>query len=141
MVVRALLECLFYPWRSAALMDASDVRVLVVDDVTDVADALACALEADGYVVRTANDGATALSLVEGFQPLCVLMDIDMPAMDGHELASRLRLRHGDTIVLIAVTGWGSADERISAAFELFDHYLRKPFDIALLRKILPPLN
>ncbi len=122
-------------------MEDSEVRVLVVDDVSDAAEALASALQADGYTVRTARDGAHALSIIDSFLPHCVLLDIDMPTMDGQELASRLRLRFGDTVVLIAVTGWGRADDRFSKAFELFDHYLRKPFETAVLHKVLPPLN
>ena len=122
-------------------MDDSEVRVLVVDDVSDAAEALASALQADGYTVLTARDGADALSIIDSFLPHCVLLDIDMPTMDGQELASRLRLRFGDTVVLIAVTGWGRADDRFSKAFELFDHYLRKPFETAVLHKVLPPLN
>lgn len=137
----ALLQSKPCPKSNAALMDDSEVRVLVVDDVQDAAEALACALQADGYTVLTAHDGATALSLIETFLPHCVLLDIDMPTMGGHELASRLRLRFGDAVVLIAVTGWGRADDRFSQAFELFDHYLRKPFDTAVLHKILPPLD
>ena len=121
-------------------MDDFGVRVLVVDDVQDAAEALACALQADGYTVQMAHDGATALLLLETFLPHCVLLDIDMPMMDGHELASRLRLRFGDAVVLIAVTGWGRADDCFSRAFELFDHYLRKPFETAALHKVLPPL-
>ena len=122
-------------------MDDSEVRVLVVDDVLDAAQALAATLQADGYKVQTAHDGASALSITKSFLPHCVLLDIDMPAMDGQELASRLRLRFGDAVVLIAVTGWGRADDRFSKAFELFDHYLRKPFETAVLHKVLPPLD
>lgn len=135
-----LLQLKAFPKSSAALMDDFEVRVLVVDDVLDAAEALTCALQADGYTVQTAHDGATALRLIDTFLPHCVLLDIDMPAMDGHQLASRLRLRFGDAVVLIAVTGWGRADDRFSKAFELFDHYLRKPFETGLLHRVLPPL-
>lgn len=122
-------------------MDSSEVRVMVVDDVVDAAESLTCVLQADGYTVKMAHDGAGALALIDGFQPHCVLLDIDMPTMDGHELASRLRLRFGDAVVLIAVTGWGRADDRFTKVFELFDHYLRKPFELAVLHKVLPPLR
>ena len=115
--------------------------MLVVDDVLDAAEALAFTLQADGYTVQMAHDGVSALALIDSFVPHCVLLDIDMPAMDGQELASRLRLRFGDAVVLIAVTGWGRADDRFTKAFELFDHYLRKPFDTSVLHKVLPPLR
>jgi len=77
--------------REGVLMDSDDTRVVVVDDVSDAAEALASALEADGYTVRTATDGARALALVDEFQPHCVLLDIDMPGLSGHEVASHLR--------------------------------------------------
>jgi len=120
---------------------ANEVRVVVVDDVSEAADALASALESDGYTVMTACDGERALALVDEFQPHCVLLDIDMPGMSGHEVASRLRVLHGSDIVLVAVTGWGKADDRVSHAFVDFDYYLRKPFDPAALRKVLRPLT
>lgn len=122
-------------------MGANEVRVVVVDDVSDAADALASALESDGYTVMTACDGEQALALVDQFQPHCVLLDIDMPGMSGQEVAARLRTLHGPELVLIAVTGWGKADDRVSHAFADFDYYLRKPFDLAALRKVLRPLT
>ncbi|MDN3921093.1 response regulator [Roseateles violae] len=121
-------------------MSKEEVRVVVVDDVPDSAETLAMVLEMDGYTVRTASSGVQALSLIEEFQPLCVLMDIHMPGVSGHELSQRLRQRYGDDIVLIAVTGWGGAEERVSESFARFDHYLRKPVDRELLRKLLPPV-
>lgn len=123
-------------------MSAGDeVRVVVVDDVTDMAETLAMTLELDGYSVKTAGDGAEALALIEDYRPHCVLLDIDMPGMGGMELCSHLRKRYGEDLVLIAVTGWGDAGDRVSDAFSRFDHYIRKPFDPALLRKILPPVS
>lgn len=124
-----------------AVMDGDEVRVVVVDDVSDAAETLACALELDGYHVRTANDGHHALTVIEEYQPHCVLLDINMPGIDGCELAKRLRERHGDDLVLIAVTGWGEEDDRVSQAFVRIDHYLRKPVKPELLRKLLPPLH
>jgi len=117
-----------------------EVRVVVVDDCSDALQAMAHLLEAHGYAVRTASDGNEALSVVEDFEPLCVLMDIRMPGLNGHELASKLRSRHGRDIILIAVTGAGNFEDRVSPSFAQFDHYLRKPVDVDVLRKLLPPL-
>jgi CheY-like chemotaxis protein len=123
-------------------MSAEDeVRVVVVDDVSDMAETLAVALELDGYSVRTASNGAQALAVIEEYKPHCVLLDIDMPGMGGCELSDRLRELYGDDVVLIAVTGWGDAGDRVSDTFSRFDHYIRKPFDPALLRKVLPPVT
>ncbi len=118
-----------------------EVRVVVVDDVPDMAETLAMALELDGYCVKTASNGAQALSVIEAYRPHCVLLDIDMPGMGGCELSDRLRELYGDEVVLIAVTGWGDAGDRVSDTFSRFDHYIRKPFDPSLLRKVLPPVT
>ena len=121
-------------------MNDDDVRVVVVDDVNDIAESVAKVLMADGYQVKTANDGLQALAVIEQFRPACVLLDIDMPGIDGKELSVRLRALYGDEMVLIAVTGWGLPDDGLSHAFATFDHYLRKPLSPGVLRKILPPL-
>lgn len=122
-------------------MNPEETRIVVVDDAVDAAEALACALECDGFSVRTANDGLQALALVEAFDPHCVLLDIDMPGLTGLEVASQLRSRHGSTLVIVAVTGWGRADDRVSATFANFDYYLRKPVEAAVLQKLLNPLR
>ena len=122
-------------------METDEVRVLVVDDVVDSADMLALVLAMDGYSVRTVNSGEEALRVVEQFSPLCVLIDIHMPGLSGHELTQRLRAIYGGEIVLVAVTGAGRADDRISDSFSQFDHYLRKPVDLSLLKKLLPPVH
>ena len=113
---------------------------MVVDDVADSADVLALVLEMDGYTVRAVNSAESALAIVEEFEPLCVLLDINMPGIGGHGLARQLRALYGGAIVLIAVTGEGRVDDRISDTFAQFDHSLRKPVDLALLKKVLPPV-
>ncbi len=122
-------------------MSDDDVRVVVVDDVADAAEALAETLALSGYKVWIASDGAAALILVETLKPHCVLLDIGMPGMDGNELARTLRERYGDDIVLIAVTGREHDDERVSDTFARVDHYLQKPVDPDVLRKLLPPVD
>lgn len=122
-------------------MDPDEVRVLVVDDVQDAADMLACALELDGYKVWTAHDGLQALAMVEQHQPHCILLDIDLPGLDGNEICKRVRERYVDDIVLIAVSGWDIADRRVADGFARADHYLRKPVDLNDLRRMLPPLH
>jgi DNA-binding response OmpR family regulator len=121
-------------------MNDNSVRVIVVDDVPDAAETLALLLELDGYDVRMAHDGAQALAMIDSFTPHCILFDIDMPGVDGFELSKRVRARHEDDIVLIAVTARENQDPRVVGAFTVADHYFRKPVDHAMLRKLLPPL-
>lgn len=122
-------------------MSEDEVRVVVVDDMPDAADTLACLLELNGYTVRVAHDGLQALKLIEEWPPVCVILDIDMPGLNGLELSTRLRQRYGDDIVLIAVTGWDKDDPRVAGTFTIVDHYLRKPVDPEVFRNIVPPAH
>ncbi len=117
------------------------MRVLVVDDEVDVAEVLAEILKTNGYEVRVAHDGLVAWSVVAEWKPHCVVLDINLPGIDGGELSRRLRERYGDDLILIAVTGWGETDERVSNAFGRVDHYLQKPVDLQMLSKVLPPVR
>lgn len=120
-------------------MSNNDVRVLVVDDLEDAAKSLALVLSLNGYDARTAHDGASALRVTKEFLPHCILLDVNMPGIDGLELTHRLRNSYGDDIVLVAVTGGGADEARVSKTFELVDHYLAKPIEMEKLEKILPP--
>ncbi|HSW05478.1 response regulator [Aquabacterium sp.] len=121
-------------------MKTDEVRVLVVDDVPDAADMLAQVLELGGYTVWTAHDGLRALAMIEEHNPHCVLLDIDMPGIDGNELCRRVRERYVDDIVLIAVSGQDIEDRRVVEGFARADHYLRKPVDLSELNRVLPPV-
>ncbi len=114
-------------------------RIVVVDDHAELADTLAEVLRLDGFDVRTAADGASALDVIAEHNPICVLTDVDMPGMNGFELVQRLRELYGSDIVLIAITGWGDSDPRVAKQFDAFDHCLRKPIDLAFLRNLLRP--
>jgi CheY-like chemotaxis protein len=102
--------------------------VLVVDDNADAAETLATLLAVDGHDVRTAASGAAALVLTRAFTPDIAFLDIGMPGMSGYELARRLR---DDPVTadvrLVAVTGWGQAEDRRLAQEAGFDHHLTKP--------------
>jgi DNA-binding response OmpR family regulator len=117
-----------------------EVRVVVVDDANESAEGLASYLDLNGYATRIANDGTAALAIAQTFVPHCVLLDVNMPGMDGLELARRLRQQFVDDVVLIAITGAAPSDTIVKATFGLVDHYLQKPIDFAELDKILPPL-
>lgn len=118
-----------------------EVHVVVVDDSPDAAEMLAMALRLDGYRVRIAGDGLQALALIAESQPHCVLLDVDMPELDGFELAKRLRAQYVDEIVLIAVTGRAMDDSRVAGTFRIVDHYLSKPLDHGRLKKLLRPVG
>jgi len=117
------------------------VRVLVVDDNVDAADLLGEALSASGYQVRVAYDGAAALELSGTFHPDMALLDIGLPGMNGFELAVRLHALEGETLKLIAITGYGHEDDLRRAKESGFTVHLLKPVDLARLERELAILR
>jgi CheY-like chemotaxis protein len=118
--------------------DLPQRRVLVVDDNRDAAASLGMLLKYLGAEVHTVGDGAAALSAIESYRPDVVLLDIGMPVMDGFEVARRIRENHShDHIVLVALTGWGQAEDRNRTRDAGFDHHLVKPADISTIQTLL----
>lgn len=114
------------------------VRVLLVDDNEDAATLIARALTIWGHLVRVAHDGASALEIVETFTPEVAVLDIGLPAMDGYELARRLRARPGLAGVrLVALTGYGQARDREAALEAGFHEHLVKPVELDALERVL----
>jgi CheY-like chemotaxis protein len=103
-------------------------RVLVVDDNADAATTLGVLLTAAGYQVQTSFNGADALAAAERFAPDACVLDIDMPGMDGYELARRLRAG-GRRPVLATVTALADHDHLTRAADAGFDLHFTKPAD------------
>ena len=113
-------------------------RVLVVDDNRDAAESLGILLRFLGAEVQVANDGLSALAQLREFRPSAVLLDIGMPGMDGYEVAARIRaLPDFRGVLLIALTGWGQADDRQRSRDAGFDHHLVKPVDVPVLQGLL----
>lgn len=103
-------------------------RILVVDDDLDGAETLAIVLRVAGHDVQVAHDGPSTLKIAADFQPDVVFLDVGMPGMDGFETARQLRQRAElDKAVLVALTGYGRAEDRQRAAQAGFDHFLVKP--------------
>jgi PAS domain S-box-containing protein len=128
--------------RSNVLDFSSSLRVLVVDDNEDSAAGLGILLEMTGNEVRTAHDGIEALGAAESFRPHVVLLDIGLPKMDGYDVARTIRRQPwGERTVLIAVTGWGEASDRLRSGEAGFDHHLVKPVDIGGLMRLLSTLE
>lgn len=116
----------------------SGLRILVVDDNRDAANTLAVLLNVWGYDCRVSYDGANALQTAREYRPDCLLLDINMPGMDGCTVARRLR-REPDLaqVKLVALTAYSDANhtQRIKEAG--FDHHVTKPADIDELQGLL----
>ena len=107
---------------------AAPLRILVVDDNVDAAQLLAMFLEGAGYRVAVEHDPARALAVAARVDFEVFLLDIGLPGMDGIELAQRLRrLPQTEHALLIAITGYGSPQDREAALRAGFDHHFVKP--------------
>ena len=113
------------------------MRVLVVEDSVDSAETLALLLERWGYDVKVAHDGAGALQAARQFHPQIILLDIGLPDMDGYAVAHRLRGEELGGEMLVALTGYGEAQDRARAQQAGFDRHLTKPVDPDALQKLL----
>lgn len=117
---------------------ASAMRVLIVDDNADAAEMLGLAMNELGRDIRIGYDGASALQIVESFEPQPAVLDIGLPVMDGYELAQHLRQRAGvATLRLVALTGYGQKSDIERALQAGFDEHIIKPIDLGSLGELL----
>jgi len=117
---------------------ATPARVLVVDDLAASAETLMTLLEMEGFDVKTASEGMSALKVAEEFRPDVVLLDIGLPGMNGFEVAHRLRtMPECRDALLIALTGYGEAESRSRSVEAGFDFHMVKPADVNLLLSLL----
>ena len=106
-------------------------RILVVEDTVDIAESLVMILEQQGHEVQWASNGPTALRIVEQSPPDVVLLDIGLPAMNGYEVARRLReMPGGEDITIIALSGYGQEKDIQHGKRVGFDLFLVKPCDV-----------
>ncbi|MGZ6144154.1 MAG: response regulator, partial [Myxococcales bacterium] len=109
-------------------------RVLVVDDNEDALEMLEEMLRSAGHEVRSASSGPAALEVARQFRPEVAILDIGLPAMDGYELAARLRAELGThTPCLLALTGYGQESDRDRSKAAGFSLHLVKPLEASHL--------
>jgi PAS domain S-box-containing protein len=114
------------------------LRVVIVDDNQDAANALRLLLEGDGHEVKLAGDGVSGLALAREYKPDYLLLDIGLPRLSGYDIAASLRAdpaMKGTTIV--AITGYGQVHDRNRTAAVGFDHHLTKPVEFSTLQQLL----
>lgn len=116
-------------------------RILVVDDNHDSALSLAMMLSIMGHDTRTAHDGESAVATAESFLPEVVLLDIGLPKLNGYEVAQRIRENAwGQSMFLIAVTGWGQEEDRQRSSEVGLNVHMVKPVEPAALERLLAEL-
>ncbi|RYX95452.1 MAG: response regulator [Comamonadaceae bacterium] len=113
-------------------------RVLVVEDNPDGRDMLVQLLEVCGHDVRSVGDGESALSLAATFLPDVILLDVGLPGISGYDVCRRLReSREASAATIVALTGWGSQEDRKATSEAGFDHHLTKPVELADLERVI----
>jgi two-component system, OmpR family, response regulator len=109
--------------------DGSAVRVLVVDDESTLAELLSMALRYEGWEVRTAADGSSAVRVAREFRPDAVVLDVMLPDFDGLEVLRRLRGETPDVPVLF-LTAKDAVEDRVAGLTAGGDDYVTKPFSL-----------
>ena len=112
-------------------------RIVLIDDNVDAAESLAMLLRLKGHEVHVAYDGPAGVSLALKTLPDCVLVDIGLPGIDGYEVARRLRSHDTNGMLLVALTGYGEAEDRMRSEQAGFDHHLVKPVSQDVLQDLL----
>jgi CheY-like chemotaxis protein len=113
-------------------------RILIADDNRDAAVSLSLLLEMMGHETRVVGDGVAAMELAETFRPDVVILDIEMPKLNGYEVARSLRERPwAQEAVLIALSGLASETDRDNSLRAGFDAHLAKPVAIGDIQAIV----
>lgn len=121
-----------------AVLENGPLHLMIVDDNLDAGQSLAALLEACGHRVTVLEDAGSALMAVVDTPVHAFILDIGLPGMDGYELARRLREDPATAdAVIIALTGYGQAHDRVLTKAAGFNHHFVKPIDIEELTKVL----
>jgi PAS domain S-box-containing protein len=124
------------------LVPGAGLKILVVDDNRDAADACASLLTLSGHHVQTAYTGRRAFDIADTFRPHALLLDIGLPDFNGYELAKKIRAAPwGRGVILIAVTGWGQEEDRRLALEAGCDHHLTKPIAPETVESLLQSVS
>ena len=117
-------------------------RILVVDDNVDAADSLSTMLDLIGHTTRVAYDGHQGVKTALNFIPDVIFLDIGMPGMNGYEVARVIRkdpaMQH---IALIALTGWGTDNDRARSQDAGFNYHLTKPASLESVGNVLSKIS
>jgi signal transduction histidine kinase len=111
-------------------------RVLIVEDNADSRESLSMLLSLWGHKVESAEDGQSAIAAAIKSKPEFALIDVNLPDMDGYQVAKRIRASLENNVVLVALTGYGQPEDRARATAAGFDRHLTKPADLKVLEDV-----
>jgi CheY-like chemotaxis protein len=121
----------------AASAEERPLEIVIVEDNPDIRTTTRDLLELLGHHVLEAGDGDSGVELVREKHPNVVLVDIGLPGADGYSVARRIREEHnGGSARLVALTGYGSAEDRSRALDAGFDAHLVKPVTVEQLQDL-----
>ncbi len=124
------------------IVNASGKKLLLVDDNLETVGALAKLFLRLDYDVRVAHDGRDAITIANEFKPEMAVLDIGLPRASGYEVAEALRASYGtDPLLLIALSGYGQAQDRERSQVSGFDHHLLKPVEFRTIALLLQGLD
>jgi len=104
--------------------------ILIVDDNIDNQELTRCLLKGEGFDVRVAEDADSALKTLQTYHPRLILMDIQLPKMDGLELTRRLRQKPTlQSVIIIALSAYAMKSDKDNARAAGCDGYITKPID------------
>jgi CheY-like chemotaxis protein len=114
------------------------LRIVVIDDNVDLVESMLSVLQLLGHDAYGATSGTEGVRLAEEKRPDVALVDVGMPGMSGFDVAAHIRRRSwGHAMILIALTGWGRAEDQDLCRDAGFDHVALKPVDLDYLRVML----
>lgn len=117
-------------------------RILIVDDNRDGVESLSMLFSVLGHEPLMAFSGEEAIERFQESTPDFVFLDIGLPDIDGYEVCRRIRaLPHGMSAALVAITGWGSEDDKRRAREAGFDAHLTKPVELSQIEQYVNRTN
>ncbi|MDQ6799851.1 MAG: ATP-binding protein [Acidobacteriota bacterium] len=119
-------------------------RIVIIEDNADVRDLLVLKLSRLGHEVTGVGNGVEGLQAVIDAEPDLALIDLGLPGLDGFGVAEQVRKQLGDSVVLVAVSGFGQPDDKRRAIESGFDEHITKPADVHDIESLLsrfPPRN
>jgi CheY-like chemotaxis protein/two-component sensor histidine kinase len=126
------------PMAKETMAATGKAHILVVDDNVDTVKGMAILLNLAGHEVLTAHNGPQAIELAQAYQPQCILLDLGLPGMSGYDVAKRLREdERCKNALIVAVSGYGQAEDRERTRAAGFDHHLVKPISYQELSTLL----